>query len=412
MLSSSYDVIPVDANVLTKEPWQATASLLVIPGGRDLPFVDSLSPTGTKAIRDWVHQGGRYLGICAGAYFACSKVEFEIGRKGYEVVGSRELQFLPGIGRGSVTPNFIYNDTDTGARAARVSLDLEALNLKGKMKSSSIDLYCNGGPFFELYPASESATANTVSHSPVVLARYAGNVLDLAIDKPAIVECSPGMGKAILIGPHFEIGSAAISPEPSLQELRSSLIESDQERNTLIRAIFTRLGLRLNEETVDPNAIPVHSLTYLCISPQQQTAVQPVITTWLQSLFDKSKFIDSTFILKDSVNTLRFLNGESHTSPLTTSTTDSSDVPIVWTPGGKPPAVAATPLFDLSKYFDSLESTRTEISSPHTAFGSAIMYAEVIGSTQTLLEKNGILGNSLPHGIVCVGSHQFSGRGR
>ena len=52
---------------------------------------------------EYVNGGGSYLGLCAGAYYACARVEFEMGSE-LEVVGERELAFFPGIGRGSVAP--------------------------------------------------------------------------------------------------------------------------------------------------------------------------------------------------------------------------------------------------------------------------------------------------------------------
>ena len=49
----------------------------VMPGGAATPFLQKLKVQGNEKIRDYVYQGGHYLGICAGAYYACSKVEFE-----------------------------------------------------------------------------------------------------------------------------------------------------------------------------------------------------------------------------------------------------------------------------------------------------------------------------------------------
>ena len=54
-------------------------------------------------VADYVHGGGRYLGLCAGAYYACNRVEFEQGSP-MEVQGDRELQFFPGIARGAAYP--------------------------------------------------------------------------------------------------------------------------------------------------------------------------------------------------------------------------------------------------------------------------------------------------------------------
>lgn len=51
----------------------------------------------------YVQSGGSYLGLCAGAYYASSQVEFEPGST-LEVVGDRELDFFPGTARGAAYP--------------------------------------------------------------------------------------------------------------------------------------------------------------------------------------------------------------------------------------------------------------------------------------------------------------------
>jgi len=44
-LSDHYDVIPVDDTTLVSEPWEDSTVCLVIPGGRDIPYLDALSKT-------------------------------------------------------------------------------------------------------------------------------------------------------------------------------------------------------------------------------------------------------------------------------------------------------------------------------------------------------------------------------
>jgi uncharacterized membrane protein len=39
----------------------------------------SCSADGVRRVRDFVEKGGGYLGLCAGAYFAASSIEFEKG---------------------------------------------------------------------------------------------------------------------------------------------------------------------------------------------------------------------------------------------------------------------------------------------------------------------------------------------
>lgn len=52
---------------------------------------------------EYVEGGGSYLGLCAGAYYGCSSVEFEPGSS-MEVSGDRELAFFPGAAIGAAYP--------------------------------------------------------------------------------------------------------------------------------------------------------------------------------------------------------------------------------------------------------------------------------------------------------------------
>lgn len=92
LLLPHYTVQPAAPDLLALQPWEPSCALLVVPGGRDLPYVDELThkrPV-TNRIREYVQQGGRFLGICAGAYFASAEVRFDVGG-GMEVAGKRDL---------------------------------------------------------------------------------------------------------------------------------------------------------------------------------------------------------------------------------------------------------------------------------------------------------------------------------
>lgn len=73
-----------------------SAALLAVGGGYDLGLIKALGHSGITNIRNFVHSGGRYLGFCCGAYFACDRIEFDKGGP-LEVVGERHLKFFPGI---------------------------------------------------------------------------------------------------------------------------------------------------------------------------------------------------------------------------------------------------------------------------------------------------------------------------
>eukprot|EP00884_Botryococcus_braunii_P011023 jgi/Botrbrau1/19922/Bobra.0059s0039.1 len=92
-------ILPED---VLESQWQEDCILFVMPGGADLPYCRRLNGKGNSLIREYVENGGAYLGLCAGAYYACARVEFEVGDSRLEVVGERELRFFSGIARGSV----------------------------------------------------------------------------------------------------------------------------------------------------------------------------------------------------------------------------------------------------------------------------------------------------------------------
>ncbi|KAI8818983.1 biotin-protein ligase [Fimicolochytrium jonesii] len=412
LLSSSYDVIPVDSNTLLKEPWQHTAACLVIPGGRDLPYVEHLEPHGTKIVEDYVKNGGSYLGICAGAYFACKGVEFEVGRQGYEVVGGRELRFWPGIGKGSVTENFIY-DSEEGARAVKVVRDNQFA--AGGVEGAAVDLYVNGGPYFDL-------TNVTLGDSAHVLAWYSNDDGSAIADRPAIVECVVGKGKAILSGPHFEyqlVGGPKSGEEP--EEVRRRLQAAEPQRASLTRDLLVRLGLRLNDPSSDlsaasGDATPKLSFMYLCDSRRSGDANEQ----WLAKVLGP-KCQSGT--VEDTANRLTFTRADAskdgmpavHLNTLSISDVeaDKPSVNIVVYPSGQYPT-EETPKFDFARYFSVLEECQgsQRDQNPAPAFGSSLLYGEIVGSTQTLLEKNLKLASTLHNGFVCTATHQVAGRGR
>lgn len=69
--------------------------------------------------------GGKFLGICAGAYYGSCEVKFETEGP-LEVVGKRELQFFPGTAYGPAygLRKFCY-ENNSGAQIATLDLRLK-----------------------------------------------------------------------------------------------------------------------------------------------------------------------------------------------------------------------------------------------------------------------------------------------
>jgi len=178
--------------------------LFVMPGGADLYYCEKLNGDGNTAIRRYVERGGSYLGICAGAYYACSAIEWAKGTS-QEICGARELNFYDGIAIGPVY-DFI-EDRDI----AKSWLQATPIVYDDGISSFEVTALYKGGPLFS-------------GGSSRVLARYANG-------DAAIVESSVGEGIAILSSPHIE----CIAPQAELSLYRHRNENHDYENAILNR---------------------------------------------------------------------------------------------------------------------------------------------------------------------------------
>jgi len=150
--------------------------VLIIPGGADLPYCEKLNGIGNKKIQKYIYNGGIYIGICAGAYYACSFIDFT--GNNYKIKEKRELALFEGIGIGSIaefTKNKFYDSTIKTKAVIPIYYD-----------NNIIYSYYHGGLYFQ----------NTTQEQ--VLALYKNK-------KPVIIHGKYGKGKFLLSGIHFEI---------------------------------------------------------------------------------------------------------------------------------------------------------------------------------------------------------------
>lgn len=141
-----------------------------MPGGADLPYCAHLNGHGNALIREYVEAGGSYLGLCAGAYYACARVEFEVGTR-LEVQGDRELCFFPGIAKGSAYKGFEY-ESERGAVAAPVRFRRWRTQGQGDREWHTCRDYVNGGPLFYSKSGSVVGINTRLAQGTEVLATY------------------------------------------------------------------------------------------------------------------------------------------------------------------------------------------------------------------------------------------------
>ncbi len=231
LLSSLYQIKILGERQTLEDPWEKEAALFILPGGADIPYHKSLQGKGNQKIRTFIEQGGSFLGICAGSYYAGKKVVFAKDTS-LEVIEERELSFFPGVVEGPVFGPYEYGSYK-GARAALVFLQEDGNRF---LRGNKI-FYAGGGYFVE---ASKNPSVK-------VFATYQDG-------KPGIVECFVGKGKALLSAFHIECNPALLSSQdPYLIKILPDLYEGNAFRLYLFRKLLRSCGIQTKQ---DPIAFP------------------------------------------------------------------------------------------------------------------------------------------------------------
>lgn len=92
----TYEVVQTTGELLRSHRSRLEdTALLCFGGGYDLGYLATVKSEGCHILRNYVHSGGRYLGLCAGAYFASQRCIFDEHGPN-EVIGDRPLALFAG----------------------------------------------------------------------------------------------------------------------------------------------------------------------------------------------------------------------------------------------------------------------------------------------------------------------------
>lgn len=212
------------AAILRDDILQSGVDLFVMPGGAATPFLQKLQTLGNQKIRDYVADGGNYLGICAGAYYACAKVLFEKDIPALSVECTDGLlNLVPAVAEGSLYKELKispYAKNETSSAAVRLCWEDNEEHYS----------HYHGGPKF---------CGNTEDFE--VLARYA----DVDGNPPAIINKKVGKGMVVLSGVHFEDSGADLARVFSVLRYQGSAIREVagklQKHDVARQALFCKI---------------------------------------------------------------------------------------------------------------------------------------------------------------------------
>ena len=244
ILSDEYMFRYINSTDIIKQDVLPNCALLVMPGGADLPYCEALNGEGNKKIREYVENGGRYFGTCAGAYYGAEYVLYD-GKNQVEqrITGARELKFLPGIARGPLFKSIPHSGIYNNPMNVSVCLN-EGLQENYAITDKCCQTYYFGGPFFDYinyhteghliniladYPIDEKAESSLFVN-PKEVHLNNNNIKSL----PAIVLARVKNGRVVLSGVHLENGM-----------FDDENTNSTLTREILLKIIFKRLGLAI-----------------------------------------------------------------------------------------------------------------------------------------------------------------------
>jgi glutamine amidotransferase-like uncharacterized protein len=173
--------------------------LVIFPGGNSKEQSKDLGTKGKIAVRDFVQNGGGYLGICAGGFLATVNDVYGLGLINARAIsGSRYLS-----GQGSIS--------QSARGSGEIDLELTDLGytlLNKENKKTFNSVYYSSGPVF--YPAFRDDLPNFITiatfKTETWIYEYQKGEM---IGKSAIIAAPYNKGNVCLISPHFEMSKGS-----------------------------------------------------------------------------------------------------------------------------------------------------------------------------------------------------------
>jgi len=171
-------------------------TVLCVPGGFAPHIAARLGEAGAAALRAWVHAGGGYVGLCAGAFLGCFLNLLAVNVRDVDHVGQPSSPCL-------------------------VRFSATGQELLGAVAEAVTARYANGpiftAPAINLAGESSVRGGNLLTGQVRTLASFASSCRHASVEmegSPAIVGGMHGAGLVLLVSPHIEDGAGERTHAP------------------------------------------------------------------------------------------------------------------------------------------------------------------------------------------------------
>ncbi|KTW30794.1 biotin-[acetyl-CoA-carboxylase] ligase [Pneumocystis carinii B80] len=366
-------------------------ALFIMPDSQDVIYNNGLGEKTNEKILEYLKNGGKYIGIGAGGYYASAYTEIKSNDAENK---DSKLVIFPGIARRIEFSEYISSNNGD-KRIAHIHIEDESYEHENDMY-----YYHNGVSF---------VNADEFLNTRILASYKEINSNDKKSTNAAIIQCRIGKGEAVLFTVHPEYSGFSTDLKDNIRDCPENfnkLLLSENSRTMFLRHILQSLGL--------------------------QTTSKPIISSEITNLHLFSKFSD---LIKETTNILynisEIINGEhiikcendsfclqkSSTNTFNQNSLNNSHdydyeiIPKYIKIHEHLPTILETPFFNHEIYFKNLLASRT-LKKEKKYMGNIVLYGETVSSSQTLLDKNLKLLRVLPTGFVFVATQQTEGKGR
>ena len=348
LLLPNYTVQSITQHTLINHPWAPSCALLVIPSFSSTPGGSNF----TDKISKFVNDGGSLLAFSVGAKGPTKDVLALPAS--YEVGSSRSSTSLD-------LPDSVIVDFAPSPVPGISSGTVEAVPVEGS----------TGGILASVQSPLPRPVFTNLADRPNV--RVLGRFGD---GKVAGVSLSFGtLGRATLWAPKLDQPLAAVpSPDP----------DEEKRRLGLLRESLREFGLELPSAEAVSSRIPTR-MYFIGAAPIVDTILSRLSVDFTQEPTKELKDQNDTFIVHPSSDVSVDL-------PEPDATTLQPKRVIALTDNAVPPR-ENTPTFDVALYLDELAKSDRRSRDPNDnsdpwPIGAALMYGEVVTSTQTMLDRH------------------------